>query len=245
MNLFEKAITGQVDSIIAMLESMPLDDQVRMLNVIRKRLHEAGPFANEPVDLVEWVPNDQVQGNDYNPNGVAPPEMRLLERSIATDGFTMGIVTFPLGQQVQELRQSGLNLEQIAEQLGEPLDKIQRVAKNGELREVVDGFHRHKLGKGCRKIREQVHGYLPVSTIRCDRSDPKARISATIRHNRARGVHGVAPMTDIVADLLRRGYTDTDVAKELGMDADEVLRFKQNCGLPELFKDSEFSPSWE
>ena len=65
------------------------------------------------------------------------------------------------------------------------------------------------------------------------------------RHNRARGVHGVVPMADMVATLITQGWTDTDIAKELGMDADEVLRFKQNIGLPKLFKGHEFSPSWE
>jgi hypothetical protein len=29
------------------------------------------------------------------------------------------------------------------------------------------------------------------------------------------------------------------------MDEDEVLRFKQVAGLPELFKDAEFSEAWE
>jgi hypothetical protein len=43
------------------------------------------------------------------------------------------------------------------------------------------------------------------------------------------------PMADIVASLIRNGWMDDDIAKELGMDADEVLRFKQNIGLPELF----------
>jgi hypothetical protein len=70
-------------------------------------------------------------------------------------------------------------------------------------------------------------------------------MAATIRHNRARGVHGVMPMADIVAKLIRNGWHDDDIAKELGMDADEVLRFKQNIGLPELFKDHTFSASWE
>jgi hypothetical protein len=70
-------------------------------------------------------------------------------------------------------------------------------------------------------------------------------MASTIRHNRARGVHGVLPMADIVANLIRDGWTDVDIAKELGMDADEVLRFKQNLGLPELFKDHNFSASWE
>lgn len=67
--------------------------QVTFLNTVRRALHEAGPFAGEPVDLVEWVPADGVQANDYNPNSVAPPEMELLRLSIMADGYTQPIVT--------------------------------------------------------------------------------------------------------------------------------------------------------
>ena len=73
----------------------------------------------------------------------------------------------------------------------------------------------------------------------------KQRMAATIRHNRARGVHGVVPMMDVVATLIREGWSDTDICAELGMSADEVLRFKQNKGLPELFSDADFSMAWE
>jgi hypothetical protein len=34
------------------------------------------------------------------------------------------------------------------------------------------------------------------------------------------------------------------IGKELGMDPDEVLRLKQRTGLPEIFKDRDFSKSW-
>lgn len=111
--------------------------------------------------------------------------------------------------------------------------------------EVVDGFHRHRVGKESKPVRNRVHGYLPVTWIKSDRSDIKDRMASTIRHNRARGVHGVIPMADMVASLIKQGWTDADIAQQLGMDADEVLRFKQNLGLPELFKEHEFSPSWE
>jgi ParB-like chromosome segregation protein Spo0J len=77
------------------------------------------------------------------------------------------------------------------------------------------------------------------------RPAPPDRIAATIRHNRARGVHGVMPMTEIVVRLLRAGWSDADVARQLGMDEDEVLRFKQVSGLPELFQDHGYSRSWE
>lgn len=75
------------------LPSMPLDAQVDLLNSIRRDLHDVSPFRAEPVDLVVWQKSEKVTANDYNPNAVAPPEMALLEISIAADGFTQPIVT--------------------------------------------------------------------------------------------------------------------------------------------------------
>jgi len=111
--------------------------------------------------------------------------------------------------------------------------------------EVVDGFHRKRVGMEYKSVRDRVKGYLPITLIKHNRLDIKDRMAATIRHNRARGVHGVIPMIDIVKDLILQGWKDDEIAKELGMDAEEVLRFKQNSGLPELFKDHEYSKSWE
>jgi len=162
---------------------------------------------DHPVSDVRWVAADLVVANDYNPNSVAPPEMRLLEHSIASDGFTQPIVTW--------LREDGVY-------------------------EVVDGFHRHRVGKECLKLT-----HLPVVVINSERSGKGDRIAATIRHNRARGKHKVEAMSDIVLDLSRRNWSDQKIAKELGMDPDEVLRLKQITGLAELFADQEFSEAWE
>lgn len=115
----------------------------------------------------------------------------------------------------------------------------------GTSREVVDGFHRKRVGTECSDVRERIHGYLPVVTINAERGDRKDRIAATIRHNRARGKHGVEAMSGIVLELHRRNWSDEKIAKELGMDADEVLRLKQITGLAELFRDREFSEAWE
>ena len=47
-----------------------------------------------PVYEVKAVPVEKVYANDYNPNVVAPPEMKLLELSIWEDGFTMPCVCY-------------------------------------------------------------------------------------------------------------------------------------------------------
>lgn len=111
--------------------------------------------------------------------------------------------------------------------------------------EVIDGFHRHRCGKEMLEIRNRVHGYLPLVQINEERKDKSDRIAATIRHNRARGKHKVDAMSDIVIELKKRNWSDEKIAKNLGMDSDEVLRLCQISGLAELFTDQEFSKSWD
>ena len=112
-------------------------------------------------------------------------------------------------------------------------------------REVVDGFHRNRVGKENALVNQRVKGYLPTVAIKSDRQDKGNRIAATIRHNRARGKHGVDAMSDIVVELRRRNWSNEKIGKELGMEPDEVLRLCQITGLAELFADSEFSKAWD
>ena len=111
--------------------------------------------------------------------------------------------------------------------------------------EVIDGFHRHRVGKEYPDVAARVHGYLPVVQIRDDRTDKNDRIASTIRHNRARGKHMVQAMSDIVVELRRRNWSEERIGKELGMDPDEVLRLCQITGLAELFSDERFSAAWD
>jgi ParB-like chromosome segregation protein Spo0J len=205
-SIIEKARALSVE-----IESLPEDERIAVLNEIRQALHAVSPFKDEPVDCVLWVPGDTVEANDYNPNKVAPPEMKLLEVSISEDGYTQPIVTWQV---------------------------------NG-CREVVDGFHRNRVGKESKAVKQRVRGYLPVTTVNQDRTDRGDRIAATIRHNRARGKHQVQAMSEIVVELKRRNWSDEKIGRELGMDADEVLRLSQISGLAEMFADQEFSEAWE
>lgn len=110
---------------------------------------------------------------------------------------------------------------------------------------VVDGFHRNRVGKECADVFKRVKGHLPVVQIRLEQADKGNRIAATIRHNRARGKHGVDAMSDIVLDLKRRNWSDEKIGRELGMDPDEVLRLAQISGLAEMFADQDFSEAWD
>lgn len=109
--------------------------------------------------------------------------------------------------------------------------------------QVVDGYHRLLLSKKL-ALRERLLGHVPITCIRTRCDEPAGLIAATIRHNRARGQHRVAAMSDIVRDLSRLGWSDDRIRKELGMEQDEVLRLKQISGLTELFQTGEYSEAW-
>ena len=110
--------------------------------------------------------------------------------------------------------------------------------------EIVDGFHRHEIGKNRAALKRQLRGYLPVTCLRKERREKVDRMAATIRHNRARGRHQINAMSDIVRELAQLGWPDEKIGKELGMDCDEVLRLKQINGLLELFADRRYSEAW-
>jgi ParB-like chromosome segregation protein Spo0J len=112
-------------------------------------------------------------------------------------------------------------------------------------REVVDGFHRNRVGKENKEVAARVNYYLPVVSINASQAGLNDRIAATIRHNRARGKHSVDAMSDIVIELKRRNWSDARIGKELGMDPDEVLRLTQITGLAEVFAGQDFSEAWE
>ena len=108
--------------------------------------------------------------------------------------------------------------------------------------EIVDGFHRYLVMKTCPEIAEREGNCLPVSVIDKPLTE---RIASTIRHNRARGIHNIDLMVGIVAKLTAAGLGDDWIMKNIGMDADELLRLKQISGLASLFADREFSKSWK
>jgi hypothetical protein len=115
---------------------------------------------------------------------------------------------------------------------------------NGKI-EVVDGFHRTRVSKESKVVRQRVMGYTPTVIIRKEQSSKNDRIASTIRHNRARGKHQVDAMSEIILELKNRNWKNERIAKELGMDEEEILRLCQITGLQDIFKDDDFSKSWE
>ncbi|MGK5614532.1 IbrB-like domain-containing protein [Proteus mirabilis] len=208
-----------IETIISVLKEYlaKLNDEqkIEALNKIKISLHQISPFKNEPTDCVLWIKQQQVIANDYNPNVMSPTEKRLLETSLVKDGYTQPVVVLPIQQSKNKPSQW----------------------------QVVDGYHRYLLSKK-NSLNKRINGYLPIIILDVESHTMADQMAATIRHNRARGQHQVAAMSDIVRDLSRLGWNDQKIGDELGMSQDEVLRLKQISGLAELFSEHDFSEAW-
>lgn len=116
------------------LKDMPFDEKVKVFNEITQELYE-WLGVNHPTLNVQLVPAVKVIGNDYNPNKVAPPEMKLLKLSIKKDGLTMPVVVCDT-----------------------PEDKTHPYT-------VVDGFHRTTVVQQDKEVNASLNGYVPVSRL--------------------------------------------------------------------------------
>lgn len=95
---------------------------------------------------------------------------------------------------------------------------------------IVDGFHRYSIIKKYKNIYNREGGCLPVSVINKDINN---RMASTIRHNRARGKHQVELQANLVA-MLKEGWDEVRIMKELGMTLEEVQRL---LGLTGIFSE--------
>ena len=163
-------------------------------------------MKKQPLDKIIWIDREKLKANNYNPNKVAPPELKLLKISILEDGWTQPIVI------------------------------------NDDFT-IVDGFHRWTLS-GHKEINSLTGGLVPVVILEGKSSNDKKL--ATIRHNRARGMHGVLEMSNIITDMVKEGLTGDEIMERLQMEKEEVTRLLFRAGIPksDVFKDSEFSKAW-
>lgn len=202
-------------SIENLLRGMSEDERLSTLNIIRSRLHDLSPFRDEPVDCVLWIKASKLKASKLKANEYNPNVMAPTEQRLLYTSLLTEGYTQPV------VATKGL--------------------KNFT---VVDGYHRMQQGKHKPLLRERLKGYLPVVVLNHESNSEGERRAATVRHNRARGQHAVAAMSELVRDLSRLGWSDERTAKELGMDKDEVLRLKQISGLAEMFGDEIFSEAW-
>jgi ParB-like chromosome segregation protein Spo0J len=102
---------------------------------------------------------------------------------------------------------------------------------------LVDGYHRHLVMLTHKDIYERENGMLPVSVVEKDISD---RMASTVRHNRARGKHEVELQASLVG-MLKTGWDELKIMKELGMTLEEVQRLIGLRGIASEIKGIPYS----
>lgn len=103
---------------------------------------------------------------------------------------------------------------------------------------IIDGFHRETIG-GPDWLD---FDYVPVAVLD---HDITKRMAATIQFNKARGVHQVDLDAEVIRALIEQGLSEEEIAQRLGIDIETVHRYKQITGVAELFKNTDYSMSWE
>lgn len=101
---------------------------------------------------------------------------------------------------------------------------------------IIDGFHRYQIFKDLGAEE------LPIIILN---HDITKRMEATVQFNRARGVHQVELMGDLVISLIKQGVSEDEIAEKLGMELEEVLRLKQVTGIAAVFGNQQYSSAWE
>lgn len=108
--------------------------------------------------------------------------------------------------------------------------------------EIVDGFHRWMVS-GEKQIFELTDGLVPVVFLDQSKS-LEDQMMSTIRHNRARGIHAVVSMAEIVEKLSSSGLSDDEIAARLQMDEEEVSRLLDRGNMLVRGSRPEFNQGW-
>lgn len=104
---------------------------------------------------------------------------------------------------------------------------------------IVDGFHRYSIMRRYKDIYASCEGKLPCVVLKGKTMND--RMASTIRHNRARGKHSVAGMSNIVMEMLINGASDIEVCNNLGLEAEELIRLKYITGYAKLYENNQYS----
>ena len=104
---------------------------------------------------------------------------------------------------------------------------------------IVDGFHRYSIMRRYKDIYAMCEGKLPCVVLKGKTMNDL--MASTIRHNRARGKHSVAGMSNIVMEMLLNGATDLEICNNLGLEAEELIRLKYITGYARLYEDNDYT----
>lgn len=170
-----------------------------------------------PIDSIQWVDADLLSANDWNPNHVFGPEMRLLELSLLKNGWIQPILVSRTPPSEPGGAAVGFT--------------------------IIDGFHRSVLARTSQKVRELTGGRVPCAVLEISEAE---RMLLTVRINRAKGSHAAVKMHELVERLVgEHGLSREYVAESIGATPAEVDLLLQESVFKALKIDEhEYSKAW-
>ncbi len=215
-----------IHSILADHLNEILDDDQRIaeINAIRRTIHLLSPLQHHPVDLIEWVPADSIEANDYNPNAVAPPEMELLHVSIAADGYTQPIVANVEGDTRIVIdgfhrNRVGKEYEDVAESLKGYLPVVQIRNETQDRENRMASTIRHNRARGKHSVVKMTDIVLELK--RRNWTDKKIGKQLGMDDDEVLRLSQIGGLADAFAD--REFSMAWDVADEGGEDLDDDM----------------------
>ena len=115
-----------------------------------------------PVMNLKMIPMDKVEANDYNPNKVATPEMKLLKLSIEEDGYTMPIVVYYDKQRDKYIIVDGFHRYRCAKEYFK-LKEIPATIIEKDISNRMASTIRHNRARGTHQIRSMSDIVLELS----------------------------------------------------------------------------------
>lgn len=100
---------------------------------------------------------------------------------------------------------------------------------------IIDGYHRYET------LRRMGSTEALIVDLQVPYHDA---VQLTVLMNRIKGLHQVEKMSDLVVKLEELGLTDGEIATNLGMEAEELLRLKQQLGIAHAFRNVDYAKSW-
>lgn len=100
---------------------------------------------------------------------------------------------------------------------------------------IIDGYHRYET------LKQIGSKYASIIDLELPYSEA---MKLTVLMNRIKGMHQVEKMSDLVVKLSDLGLEDYEICQSLGMEAEEILRLKQQQGIASQFSDKNYSKSW-
>jgi len=101
---------------------------------------------------------------------------------------------------------------------------------------IIDGYHRFE------DFKRAGRKWIPIIDLNLPYHDA---IQLTVLMNQIKGLHQVELESDLIVKLEDLGLEDTEICKNLGMEAEKYLRLKQQLGISHSFKNHNYSHSWE